>query len=168
MRRLHWLGCFIALSSVGCSPSADVAFDEAVDFTGAYSVAVTNGKNGCGFSDWVEGDSNANISLTVVQKGNEVTATVDGIPGALLGLLHGTNMYAGTVKGRALTMWIDGTIAASQGNCTFTWSNDASATLEGDFIQGKIVYSRAHNGNPDCVPLTCETVQQFNGTRPPP
>ncbi len=168
MKHRIWATSAVLATAFGCSPSAGVAFDENVDFSGAYSVAVTNGKNGCGFADWGVGDSNANIALTVSQKDSAVTATVDGIPGALLGLLHGTNMYVGNSNGHDLTMWIDGTIATSQGNCTFTWSNDASATLHGDFIEGKIVYSRAHNGNPDCVPLTCETIQQFNGTRPPP
>ncbi len=155
------------LGLAACSPEADVAFEDTLDFTGAYSVTVTNGDNGCGFQDWVAGASNANIPLTISQKGAAATATVDGIPGALLGLLHGTNVYQGKASGNRLSLWIDGTIPSTQGNCTYTWSNDATVTLQGDYISGKLVYSRAHNGNPDCVSLTCETVQQLNGTRPP-
>ncbi len=158
----------VAFALLGCSPDADIAFDEAVDFSGAYSLTVTNGENGCAFADWVEGESNANIPMTIVENEGDITATVEGIPGALLGLLHGSNVFTGSSRGHDLTMWIDGTIPGTQGNCSFTWSNDATATLDGDYLNGKLIYSRAHNGNPDCKPLTCQTVQRFNGTRPPP
>ncbi len=150
-----------------CTPAGDVAFDEDVEFKGNYSITVTNGANGCGFADWNEGQANVNIPLSVVEKGsNDLTATVEGIPGALLGLLHGSNVFTGRSRGNQLEMWIDGTIPGTQGNCSFTWSNDATATLDGDYLSGELVYSRAHNGNPDCTALTCTTIQVFNGTRP--
>jgi hypothetical protein len=157
----------LAAVTLGCSPEDDIAFDEAlVDFSGDYSVTVTNGDNGCGFNDWVEGQANTNIPLKVVDDDGQVTATVEGIPGALLGLLHGSNEFNGSTTGSRLSMSIDGTIPTTQGNCTFTWSNDATATLDGDYLDGRLVYSPAHNGNPDCASVTCQTVQLFNGTRP--
>lgn len=160
------LPAFFALL-IGCSPDADIAFDEAqVNFNGDYSVTVTNGANGCDFDDWVEGASNANIPLKIAHDGAELTATVEGIPGALLGLLHGSNQFTGKATGKRLEMWIDGTIPTTAGNCTFTWSNDATASLDGDYLDGRLVYSPAHNDNPDCAAVTCETEQLFNGTRP--
>jgi len=130
---------------------------------------VTNGSNGCVFADWREGEVNMNIPLVIEQAAtdDDVVARVEGIPGLLLIGAHGSNQYAGKAEGSELVMSIEGTIPGSTGNCSFTWSNDATATLQEDYLAGKIVYSRAHNGNSDCVPLTCQTVQHFNGTRPP-
>lgn len=166
--KMRFCSCLlVAATGLACSPDADIAFEEQpLDFGGAYSVTVTNGSNGCSFMDWVEGETNANIPLNIVHDGATITATVEGIPGALIGLLHGTNQFQGKVNGTRLDMWIDGTIPTTQGNCTFTWSNDATATLEGDYLDGRLVYSPAHNDNPDCAALTCETEQLFNGTRP--
>ncbi len=155
------------LWAFGCSPSADIANDTPVDFSGSYSLTVTNGSNGCAFGDWVEGQSSLGIPLVIEQQGPDASARVEGIPGALLRLLHGSNQYAGKVTGNRIALQIDGSISGTEGNCTFTWSNDVAATLEDDYIAGKLVYSRAHNNNPDCVAHTCETVQQLNGTRPP-
>jgi hypothetical protein len=150
-----------------CAPSAYIARDAPEDVSGTYSVSITNGANGCGFADWIEGASNQNIPLVITQEGEQLAGRVEGIPGALLALLHGTNEYAGRVEGRTITLFIDGTVQGFQGNCNYTWSNDVSATLEGDYLSGSLVYSRAHNGNPDCAALECETIQLLNGVRPP-
>jgi len=158
----------IAFSALcGCSNDADIAYDEPADFRGTYSVTVTNGINGCGFPSWDVGQSAPNIGVVITQNEADASVEVQGGSGILLALLHGTNVYKGRAAGDQLKLWIDGTIPTTQGNCTYTWSNDAVVILEGDYIEGKLTYSRAHNNNPDCDALICETIQELNGTRPP-
>lgn len=146
---------------VGCS-------SEPADVAGSFSIALTNGANGCEFDNWTEGDTAQNIPLTVTQEGENATATVGGAAAVTLNLVLGSNVYQGTVDGDHLRLEIFGTPSANEGNCTFTINSTIDADLSGDVLTGTIDYTKATNGNPDCGQSQgCVTRQNFNGTRPP-
>ncbi len=151
---------FACVLAVGCGEDADVA--------GAYTITVTNRDNGCEFANWTVGNTAAGIPVSITQDGARVTATVEGGVGALLTLSLGANVYTGDVDGDALALTLYGTRSQSRGNCTFTNNSTLRATLDGDTLVGRIDYTTATNGNPDCAPVEgCVTFQDFNGTRPP-
>lgn len=156
-RLLLW--CSLALAACGSDP-ADVAGD--------YSIALTNGANGCAFENWEEGSTAQNIALTVTQDGESASATVGGLAGAYVELVLGSRVYQGTVDGDQLHLQIFGTPSATEGNCTWTVNSTVRAELDGDVLTGTIDYTKATNGNPDCAAFEgCVTRQNFNGTRPP-
>jgi hypothetical protein len=41
--------------------------DDPADFTGSYTINVTNRANDCGFDNWMEGDTASNITMTITQ-----------------------------------------------------------------------------------------------------
>lgn len=141
--------------------------EDTSDVTGTYTVNVYYGENGCALPDWPEGDTLAGIALVVRQKGNDVTAVVEGIPGAVLGLIHGSNMYAGSVKGTDTSMVIYGTIPQTEGNCPYTYNNYLEGTFDEDFFEGKLRFEPAVSDNPDCSEVKCTTWMSFNGARAP-
>lgn len=145
----------------GCS-------SEPVDVAGEYSLAVTNGQNGCNFSDWVEGETSTNIPVSVIQDDTRVTAEVQGLVGGFLSLWLGTNVYDGDIDGSSLELILFGSNSTTTGNCTYTINSTLQAEFDNDVLSGQILYEAATNGNPDCVGLEgCATIQSFNGVRPP-
>ncbi|HUH05205.1 MAG TPA: hypothetical protein VML75_24570 [Kofleriaceae bacterium] len=161
MLDVRWLlvSCSLVLAACGSDP-ADVA--------GNYSIALTNGANGCDFENWDEGATAQNIDLTVTQDGENASATVGGLAGAYLEVVLGSRVYQGTVDGDHLHLQIFGTPSATEGNCTWTVNSTVRAELDGDVLTGTIDYTKATNGNPDCAAFEgCVTRQNFNGTRPP-
>jgi hypothetical protein len=162
MRRsisLPWLLVGLLPALAACGP-ADVA--------GEYSVSVTNKENGCGFSNWTEGDQLTNVPLTLTQDGHDVTGTVGGLFAPLLDLTIGEHVFKGKIRGDHLDLMLYGDISDSQGNCTYTTNANLLADSSGDVLTGEIRYTLATNGNPDCASIEgCVTRQAFNGTRPP-
>src|SRR5688572_33497701 len=55
-----------------------------IDMSGSYSVAVTNGPNGCEFPNWRENESSQNIPFNITQSGADATGTVEGLTGAFV------------------------------------------------------------------------------------
>lgn len=159
---IRWLSTILALAAaLGCG-------GDPADVAGTYTVAVTNGDNGCMFQEWTVGDSITGISVVITQDGSEATATVEGLIGAFLALALGSNEFSGDVDGSSLELTLLGTVPANQGNCTYTTNSTMTAELDGDVLQGQIAYEFATNENPDCFALErCVTLQNFNGTRPP-
>lgn len=138
------------------------------DVAGDYTVNVTNGANGCMVEGWMEGDTASNISLVITQDGSSITGTVGGLTGAWLELVLGSRVFTGSVEGSDIAMTLYGTRSAMDGNCTYTVNATAIGEVDGDFLDGTILYEAATNGNPDCSELEdCQTVQSFNGSRPP-
>ena len=168
MRRLRLgllLGCVVALSSCGGDAPAK-------DVTGAYTVALTYGKNGCRLVSWREdGDTSSGIPLRLNQDADDrhhVTGTVDGVWGAGLVAWLGSNVFSGTLNGDQVDLEIKGTNSGEQRTCVWTTQARARAFIEGDVIRGEVTYSHATNGTEDCEYRTdCVTEQTFNGTRPP-
>lgn len=154
----------IALAACG---EVRVGSDD-VDAAGNYTIAVTNGENGCMFQDWMEGNTAQGIPLTIVQDGSAVTATVEGLTGGVLQLWTGSKTFTGRVDGDRVTMTLHGTRSFTEGTCIFTVNVTASANLEGDVMTGALDYTYATNKAPDCgFRDSCHTRQAFNGTRPP-
>lgn len=138
------------------------------DFSGTYSVAVTNGANGCNFQNWTVGENAANTPVTITQDGSNVTADVGGVPAIYYGLILGGHVFQGTVSGHSMSMSIHGTPSFKQGNCTYTVIATLTGKLDGNSISGNIDYSAATNGGADCGALDkCASTQSFAGSRPP-
>lgn len=145
----------------GCS-------DDPADIEGDYSVAVTNGDNGCALDNWTEGESAQNIAVTITQDGDSASAEVGGITGGVLDLWLGGRVFTGTVDGNDLNLTLTGDNSLSEGNCAYTFDAVLDGSIAGDVITGEIRYEAQTNGGTDCGALTgCATVQAFNGTRPP-
>ena len=159
--RISSLSLIFAFAFVGCS-------SEPADVAGSYTIAVTNGENGCNFDNWTVGDTAENIPVTITQDGATASAAVEGPVALLLGLLLGSATYQGEVDGNQLDLTIFGTNSATEGNCVFTYNSVLDAELTGDVLQGEIRYEAATVDNPDCAAIEgCATIQRFNGTRPP-
>jgi len=140
-----------------------------VDATGDYTLAVTNGDNDCGYQGWTEGEQASGVPFDVNQNDDdEVTGTVEGLTGAWVSLVLGSNVFEGEVSGSRLEMTLFGTRSANDGGCAFTVNGEVLAVLNDDSLEGTISYRPQTNGSPDCEVLNdCASVQEFNGTRPP-
>ncbi len=138
------------------------------DVAGEYTVAITNGSNGCGFTNWTEGDTSTGIPFSVTQDGERLTGTVGGSSGLFLDLWLGDRVYTGTVSGNNVELTLYGTTTNTSGNCTYTVNSTIDGEIDGDVLVGDIRYRAATNGNPDCQTIEgCVSRQSFNGTRPP-
>jgi hypothetical protein len=143
-----------------CGSDANVA--------GSYTIAVTNRDNGCNFQNWQVGAMNTNINAEITQSGSNVTTNVTGAGGFVFDAVLGTHTYTGSVSGNDVSLDLFGTKSNTQGNCTFTYNSTIDATAHGDALEGRIDYTAATNGNPDCTTIQgCVSFQDFNGTRPP-
>ncbi|MBA3458383.1 MAG: hypothetical protein H0T46_00355 [Deltaproteobacteria bacterium] len=158
-----WILAVAALGHAACSGAdADVA--------GNYTIALTNGENGCNFANWTVGSTASGISMVATQDGSKLTVTIEGIARIYLeGLLGGGgNVFSGTVDGDDMSVESIGTRSNTSGNCTYTYNSKISGTLDGDVLRGRIEYRAADNGNSDCTTVHgCLTFQEYNGTRPP-
>src|SRR5262245_41651647 len=160
MVRCHMRHCILALFVVGCGSDVNVA--------GNYTVAVTNGENGCNLQNWTVGNSASGIPLMITQNGTALTATVNGLTGTYLNLVLGSSTFNGTVSGNDLNLRLVGTRAGNTGSCAYTINANVSAVLNSDVLQGSIDYVPQTNQSIDCGVLdSCQSVQAFNGTRPP-
>tara|TARA_R110002096_G_scaffold44524_8_gene119806 strand:- start:2098 stop:2592 length:495 start_codon:yes stop_codon:yes gene_type:complete len=138
------------------------------DATGDYAVAITSGANGCNFVNWEEGATNTGIPLGIVEAEAGVTATVGGISALFLDLLVGSNVFVGGISGSELSMDIEGTVERNQDGCTHFVNSSLEANIDGDILVGSVIYTVADNDSAECAALIgCESVQNFNGTRPP-
>jgi len=152
---------FLGLAAGCSSDPADVA--------GSYTVAVTNGEDGCEFDNFEPGQVAQGIGVTVTQSGEDVAADFGVTPaGILLDVVLGSHVFRGSVDGDDLNLKIVGTPSGGDGNCTYTINATVDATLDGDFLSGTIDYAAQTNGGTDCGAKNgCHTKQSFNGTRPP-
>jgi hypothetical protein len=147
---------------VGCGDG------EPANVAGNFTVAVTNGANGCNLMNWQPGASTTGIGVTVTQDGSNASATVEGLVGAFVQAALGSRTFTGEVRGTRLDLDLIGTNAQTTGNCTYTYDALLDGNIDGDVITGTITYTAATNDQTDCAPLEgCASVQDFNGTRPP-
>jgi len=136
---------------------------------GSYTVNLTNGDDGCGVMGWTVGDTTSAVPVAVLQDGDQVQLDVGGASGTLLDLAVGSSIFNGQVGGSDITAALIGSRAGSQGSCTYTYTIDLRASVDGDFMEGELRWHPVTNGHADCGVLeTCENVQSFNGSRPPP
>jgi hypothetical protein len=151
----------VALVVAGCG-------DDPANVAGDYTVAVTSGANGCNLTNWQEGSSTSGIGVTITQDGGNATAIIEGFVGQYVMAALGSRTFTGTVDGTDLDLDLIGTNALTTGNCTYTYNALLDGGIDGDVIIGTITYTAATNDQTDCAPLEgCESIQDFNGTRPP-
>jgi len=142
--------------------------DDPANVEGTYSIAVTNGDNGCELDNWTEGESAQNIAVELTQDGESASADVMGVTGGILDLWLGGHVFTGAVDGTDVNLTLTGSRALSEGNCAYTFDAVLDGSISGDVITGELRYEAQTNGGTDCGALTgCSTVQAFNGTRPP-
>ena len=165
---MHGTGLAAAIALV-CALGCGGGDGDTVDASGDYTLAVTNGDNDCGYQGWTEGEQASGIPFIVTQDDDDnVTATIDGLAGAWVGLVLGSRMFEGEVSGSRLELTLFGTNSYNDGGCTYTVNGEVLATLNDDALEGTISYVPSTNDSPDCGTLNdCASVQEFNGTRPP-
>lgn len=163
MLRAFSLVAFLVLASgPGCSSASPV------DAAGSYTISLTSRQNGCEFENWMEGSTSAGIPLEITQEDDLADASVGGVAAAYLDLVLGSHVFSGEVSGRHLELVLSGTRETQSQGCAFFVSTLMDAQLRGDLLEGQLIYTVNDNGSPDCQALQgCETVQDFNGTRPP-
>ena len=149
----------VVAGAVGCSNA---------DFSGSYTVSLTNRENACNFSNWSNGQMTSNVGLNISQNGNAVSGEVTGLSAAYLDIVIGGHIFTGTVSGDTIEMRLAGTRSQSSGNCDYTIDLLVRGTLTVDALQGEMLYDPKTDGAPDCGVLsTCVNVQAFSGSRPP-
>lgn len=159
------IGALVGLGLVACGSDSSPAPS---DFSGNYSVAITNGQNGCGFSNWTVGNKSNGTPVTITQNGTSASADVGGVAQAYYDVILGAHVFQGSVSGSQLSAIIHGKNSFKKGNCTYQVTANLGATLSGDSISGTISYSTTTNGDPDCSTLeNCSSTQSFAGSRPP-
>lgn len=138
-----------------------------VDVSGNYLLTVTSRANGCGFLNWQEDASSPGVPLYITQEDRDVEATIGGITGGLVDLWLGERTFDGRVEGHRIDVALVGTKAQTLGDCSYTIDVAAEATLEGDTLEGTLVYSANTAGRPACAALAgCSSHQEFVGPRP--
>lgn len=157
----------VALVAVGCGGSSSSG-GAAADFSGDYTVAVTNVSNACQFDTWTVGDTTSGVPFTVTQSGSEVTGVIGGLAKAYYDVALGSDTFTGTGSGNHVKLVIHGTNSFKKNKCTYTVIATLDGDLSADALAGQIAYTAATNGSPDCAPLgACSSVQKFSGSRPP-
>lgn len=143
--------------------------DDPADVHGTYTIALTNRENGCGLTNWTEGNVAQGVMVEIGQDGSAMSADVKGLAGSALDFLLGAHVFTGSVDGASITATITGTRAMSQGACAYTYDAELTADLTGDALNGAVIYRARTNDAADCGTLTgCSSRQEFAGARPPP
>ncbi|MBX7192781.1 MAG: hypothetical protein K1X94_12020 [Sandaracinaceae bacterium] len=156
----------VALALVGGLLTSSCSASPA-NAAGSWSMNLTNGANGCMFSNWTVGDTTTGVPVTITQSGASVTLLVTGGYATALDLLVGGHEFTGAVDGNHVNARLTGR-AGSTGGCAYTTVGDLEGTLSGDTITGNLSWSYDTNSSADCgMYAVCETLQAMNGTRPP-
>jgi hypothetical protein len=170
-----WAAALVALtgsSLVGCDDSSDGAAplpSEPEDVAGNYTVNLKNGDNGCELESWEEGAETSDVKLELTQDDRDLTGEVTDVRTALvLTIALGSAEFEGTVTGSHFTLTNHGTVSGTDGDCAFTRTATIRGQIDGDAVEGTVTFTYETNGDSSCGEReTCESVQQFNGTRPP-
>jgi hypothetical protein len=160
MRSLAWV--LVAASAVACG-------GDPKNFTGMYSLSLTNGENGCAFANYTVGQTTTGVPITITQVEGDanLVVQVEGVAGLFVFAATGSTQFQGSVDGSNMEATIVGTTDIQDGACTYRVNATIDATLTGDTLTGTIRYLTPNN-DPDCSSReNCRTVQNFNGTRPP-
>src|SRR5258706_1024456 len=69
------------------------------DAGGNYTVALTNGQNGCSFESWEVGKSTSGVGFDITQDGKTLSGTLDSVSALVLGLVIGSADFKGSIDG---------------------------------------------------------------------
>jgi hypothetical protein len=158
MKGRTWL-VWIALACAAACSDANVS--------GNYTVALTNGTDGCSMGWNV--NQQVTTSFTVNQSDSNVDLMVNGvIESAFLGVWIGTNRFPGEVDGDDVDLDVIGTPTHRTGACEYTIDAELTASLDGDTLKGGVNYRAKTNDSGDCGSREgCVSKQSFNATRSP-
>ena len=123
-RQAVWL---LLAGLLGCS-------DTVSNVAGNYTLAVTNGANGCAFMNFMPGATASGVPFNVTQDGASVTGVVGGGAGLFANLVLGSATLTGTVSSTHLSMMLRGTRELMQGQCRYTVHATVEANLLGDTL----------------------------------
>jgi hypothetical protein len=144
------------------------ACSKPLDVSGDYTVALTNGANGCNIPSWSVGSVTSGVPLSITQDDVRLTAVVTGSVGLGLTAVTNSNTFSGTVDGNHLDLTLAGSMEIPLGLCRYTIDVTTQGDLEGDTLTGTVTYTPVTNMVPDCAPIqNCQSTQTFSGTRPP-
>jgi hypothetical protein len=143
--------------------------DAPVDVAGSYTIASTNGANGCQFpGNWTPGATSTGIPLAVSQQGSDFNATLGGATGLFVDLWLGTHIFIGTVSGTNLHAGLVGTRQQMPGQCVYHVNGTMDGNVIGDTMTGTLDLTAViETAAADCPPQDCHSTIAFNGTRPP-
>jgi hypothetical protein len=157
---------FVAFGALGCGSSDG---DFVANVEGDYTINMTKGANGCGFTDWTVGEQTQDIHFVITQDGSDITGTLQGLTALWVTLVLGSAEFNGSVSGANVHMTLYGTNSFTQDGCTYNVNAIVDARSNGNSLDGTITYTKATTNNPACASMEgCETVQEFSGSRPPP
>jgi hypothetical protein len=160
----------------GCSlllvPSIDPnGSEEPADFRGDYGLQVTNGDNGCDFANWTVGAVTPDVPIAITQTDDQLTGELGGWWQLLANLIIGNDRATGNATGSHMSMTLVGTndLGRPEGCPHYEVNALFEGDLAGDFLTGTATYTAVTNDpSAACDALEgCESVQDFNGARPP-
>jgi hypothetical protein len=142
----------------------------AADFSGDYTITVSNGTNDCQFQNWGT-QPTSGITVTITQDPSNMAnaqLTFTGAWGLYFDIVVGTHIFSGAkVSGDQLDATVLGTKTITQGSCGYTINSRVQLTLTGNTVNGTITYTPATNGDPSCGVLSsCTSSQTISGARP--
>src|SRR5689334_18211446 len=110
----------LVLASVlgACSGSDASTPQPAADFSGKYTVSLTNQANGCNYANWQVGQTAQGIPFDITQTGANVTGQVQGLANITFAIL-GIGALTGTASGGTASLSNVGTTSLKQGQCAY-------------------------------------------------
>lgn len=155
----------IAFLLLACSGSDDNQVP--ADFSGSYSVAVTNTSNECQYDNWTIGNSTQNIPFEITQSGDVASGDLKGLANFYFAVL-GIGTLSGPVTGSTASLSAVGTTSVKKGQCAYFVRATIALSLTGNTINGTVSYTNETNKHADCGVLeACSSVQSVAGSRPP-
>jgi hypothetical protein len=167
-KRLGVLAQLVFAGVLGACSGSDASTPAPpADFSGSYTVSLTNGANGCNYANWQVGHAVQSIPFDITQSGADVTGEVKGLANVTFAIL-GIGALKGTASGTSASLSNVGTTSLKQGACAYFVRATADVTLSGNTINGTVTYRDETNKHPDCGTLeTCTSMQSVAGSRPP-
>lgn len=147
--------------------AAGCTSDAPVNIAGDYTIATTNGADGCQFG-WTVGATATGIPLTMTQQDSQFTAVLGGLTRVFVDLWLGTHTFIGTVTGADFNAGLAGVKEQMPGQCVYNVNATIAGSLIGDALSGTLDLTTAIvTSASDCPPAGCHSTLSFNGTRPP-
>lgn len=159
---------FLAVPAVVITACGGDESEGAADFSGNYSVAVTNRTNDCQYDGFEIGKSAQNVAFEISQSGSTASGKMTGLAGDFYLFLFGIGTLQGEVVGDTVSLSSVGTAELVKNGCKFFVRAQIDATITGDAVNGTVTYSNETAEMPQCQPLSgCTSTQALSGNRPP-